>query len=131
MSINRSPSNPRADVLSSGDLDLISRLSPEDILEHFGEDSFEHLAYEQRQADVVWRKMHPLKRQYRIPGMTENPAVNYGMLQRWIADFHRLNSMDLPTGFWRRNKWQLLGMYHGMRQTYNISVEDIVGRKEY
>ena len=39
-------------TLRSGDLELIvTGLSKEEILEHFGEESFEHLAYEHMLAD--------------------------------------------------------------------------------
>ena len=68
---------------------------------------------------------------YSVPGMTEDPAVSYGMTKRWIIEFHELNGMDLPTGFHSRNKKQLLGMYYGMLVSYNIGVEDIVVQNDY
>ncbi len=79
------------------------------------------------------------KRKYRIPGMTENPALNYGMLRRWISDFvndsenkkiHMEKTgreLRLPPGFYKRNKKQLIGMFYGMLDHYSITIEDIVG----
>ncbi|MDP3640230.1 MAG: hypothetical protein Q8R53_03445 [Nanoarchaeota archaeon] len=68
-------------------------------------------------------------RRYHVPGMTENPCVTYGMVRRWIMDFHQMNEMKLPSGFYQRNKKQLVGMFYGMLGTYGISLEEIVGRE--
>lgn len=67
-------------------------------------------------------------KKYKVPGMTENPCVTYGMVRRWIMDFHKRNKMRLPKGFYRRNKRQLVGMFYGMLDTYEIRLEDIVHR---
>lgn len=69
----------------------------------------------------------PEQKQYRIPRATENPAVHRGMLRRWIRNFHQLNGMPLPRGFYQRTKPQLRGMYYGMLKHYEISVEQITG----
>lgn len=64
---------------------------------------------------------------YIIPRMTENPAVTYSMLRRWIIDFHKKNDiMPLPKGFYKRNKRQLKGMFYGMLRHYKISLDDII-----
>lgn len=68
-------------------------------------------------------------RTYVVPYMSENPAVHFGMLRRWIRNFHKENHMDLPRGFYRRNKAQLTGMFYGMLDTYKIKVEDIIERQ--
>ena len=65
------------------------------------------------------------ERKYRIPGMTEDPIVSYGMLQRWIRDFHELNNMNLPRGFYKKNKRQLIGMFNGMLDNYGITIGQI------
>lgn len=67
----------------------------------------------------------PAQRTYHIPGRYEDPCVTYGMVRRWIIDFHEMNSMELPRGFHRRNKRQLVGMFHGMLRTYGIRLEDL------
>ncbi|MEK6900056.1 MAG: hypothetical protein AABX05_02945 [Nanoarchaeota archaeon] len=108
-------------IINSGDLELIVRsLSPDEILEHFGEDSFEYLAYQHSLADRMQ------ERKLKVPRRSEDPAVNYGMLKDWIKDFHRANGIELPKGFHKRNKRQLLGMYHGMQKHYGIRYSDIV-----
>lgn len=66
------------------------------------------------------------KKQYYIPGMTENPAVSYGMLRRWIIDFCDKNNLDLPRYFYKKDKRQLQGMFYGMLRHYKISLEDII-----
>ena len=68
----------------------------------------------------------PERTQYRIPRATENPAVHRGMLRRWIKNFHEMNGMKLPKGFYERDKRQLRGMYYGMLEEYDISIEDII-----
>jgi len=68
-------------------------------------------------------------RRYHVPGMTENPCVTSGMARRWIRDFHERNCLELPSGFYRRNKKQLVGMFYGMLETYGISLDEIVGRE--
>lgn len=69
----------------------------------------------------------PEQKQYRVPQATENPAVHRGMLRRWIQNFHEMNDMPLPRGFYQRDKRQLQGMFEGMRRQYKISIEDITG----
>ncbi len=126
-------------ILHSGDLERIVTLAPETIKDHFGEESFEYLALEQKLADEVDRKFNRegnLKREsnstrkligdYIIPRRTENPANTFGMLRNWIVEFHNSNGMKLPKGFYRRNKMQLRGMYYGMLKTYSISIDDVV-----
>lgn len=71
----------------------------------------------------------PEQKQYKIPQATENPAVHRGMLRRWIQNFHEMNGMSLPKGFYQRDKRQLQGMFHGMRKQYKISIEDITGKQ--
>ena len=68
----------------------------------------------------------PERTQYRIPRATENPAVHRSMLRRWIKNFHEMNGMKLPKGFYERDKRQLRGMYYGMLEEYDISIEDII-----
>ena len=44
-------------ILHSGDLELIANnLCEENIIEHFGEESFEYLAYEHSEAEKIWKK---------------------------------------------------------------------------
>lgn len=135
-------------LLRSGDLEAIAQsVDPDTILEHFGEESFEWLAWEHSQADALLEE-HRAQREerylerleaegekgrykYHIPKMTENPAVEYGMLQAWIKRFCVANDFPLPTGFWKRDKRQLQGMFYGMLETYKIEMEDIVERLRY
>lgn len=117
-------------ILHSGDLELIANsLAPSVIREHFGEESFEYLALEQRLADELNRESNAslkLIGAYIVPRRTENPANTFGMLRNWIIEFHKNNGMKLPKGFYRRNKRQLRGMYYGMLNTYGISIDDVV-----
>jgi len=93
------------------------------IVDNFGEGTPEHFAY----MDMFkWHSQEQIEEQYNIPGRGEDPTVTYGMLKQWIVDFHDYNQMDLPKGFHDRNKIQLLGMYHGMQETYNFYLEDIL-----
>lgn len=114
-------------ILNSGDLELIARLDGKTILKHFGEDSFEYLAYEHRLAELLQRQA---QRSYRIPRRTENPAETAMGVRSWIGEFHKLNGMDLPTGFSKRNGRQLRGMYYGMLEMYKIDEGLIFSREE-
>ncbi len=107
-------------ILNSGDLELIVTLDEETILEHFGEESFEYLAYEHMLAEQMERQ------KLRIPRRTENPAVTKGMLKNWIQEFLERNNKLLPKGYHHKNKRQLQGMYRGMLDHYNIRLTDIV-----
>ena len=111
------------------------------ILEHFGEESTEYLALEQRLADQLsarGREYQSLPfpaprerpRKYHIPGRTESPTVSKGMLEGWMREFTQKNKVTLPRGFNQRNFGQLLGMYRGMLETYGISEKDIVPKRE-
>ena len=71
------------------------------------------------------------EKRYIIPRRTEDPSVTYGMLKSWIREFHRANEMKLPTGFQKRDKRQLLGMYYGMLRQYEITPSDIVPHRKY
>ncbi len=107
------------DYLSSGDLELIAKsASEQEILENFGPDSFEYLVYEQKLADKVWEQ----RKSYVVPGATCDPRCNYKVLRRWIADFHDLNDMKLPKGFYSRDKRALVGMFNGMVRSYKIRI---------
>ncbi|MEK6863286.1 MAG: hypothetical protein AABW53_01170 [Nanoarchaeota archaeon] len=114
-------------ILRSGDLELIvTSLSEEEILEHFGEESFEHLAYEHMLADRLQREKQPTR--YMIPKYHENPAATRNGLREWITRFHRFNDINLPKKFHQKNKPQLLGMYYGMLGHYQIKESDILSR---
>ncbi|MEK6969623.1 MAG: hypothetical protein AABW48_04300 [Nanoarchaeota archaeon] len=117
-------------ILHSGDLELIAHsLAPSVIREHFGENSFEYLALEQRLADELNRDLNASQKligEYIVPRRTENPANTFGMLRNWIIEFHRSNDMKLPKYFYRRNKRQLRGMYYGMLRTYELTIDDVV-----
>jgi hypothetical protein len=63
---------------------------------------------------------------YVIPKFTENPARRARLAKKWIKEFHKKNGMDLPKGFYDRNKKQIMGMYHGMLKHYDISLGDIL-----
>ena len=125
------------DILRSGDPHYIAgHLDIDSLLEHFGEESFEYLAYEHRLADQLYFKnkgdiSDVRSRRYVIPGMTENPAVNYEMCRSWIQRFCEANGLQLPSRFHSRNKQQLQGMFYGMLDTYGIKVEDIVPQKYF
>lgn len=67
----------------------------------------------------------PAQRTYHIPGRYEDPRITYGLVRRWIMDFHEMNGMKLPRGFYQRNKRQLVGMFNGMLRTYGIRLEDL------
>lgn len=112
------------EILFSGNLELIvTLLTEKEILEHFGEESFEHLAYEHMLADRLQRKKQPNK--YVIPKYHENPAATRNGVREWITRFHRYNVLELPKRFHEKNKQQLLGMYHGMLNHYRIKTSDI------
>ncbi|MEK6853651.1 MAG: hypothetical protein AABX64_03125 [Nanoarchaeota archaeon] len=114
-------------ILRSGDLELIVTLiSEEEILEHFGEESFEHLAYEHMLAGRLAKEIQSKK--YIIPKHHEDPAATRNGLREWITRFHRYNKMELPKRFHKKNKPQLLGMYYGMLGHYQIKESDILSR---
>lgn len=114
-------------ILYSGDLELlVINLSEEEILEHFGGGSFEYLAYEHMLADRLWRGKQPKK--YKIPKYHENPAATRNGVREWITRFHRYNGLKLPKRFHEKSKQQLLGMYHGMLDYYQIKRSDIVSQ---
>ncbi len=114
------------EILNCSDLDCIAgNLSEAEILEHFGEDSFEYLTYQHLQAERM-----ELQR-LQIPRRTEDPSVTYQMLKSWIKEFSERNNKPLPKGFHQKNKCQLIGMYHGMLEHYGIKIEDIVPTIEY
>ncbi len=111
-------------TLRSGDLELIvTGLSKEEILEHFGEESFEHLAYEHMLADRLAEEIQSKK--YIIPKYHENPAATRNGVREWITRFHKYNEMNLPKRFHEKNKRQLLGMYYGMLGHYHIKTSEI------
>lgn len=110
-------------VLCSGDLSRIGALDLETVIETFGEESFEHLAVQQRLADESARRS-PSQKQYRVPVFSESPLTNRNMLRRWIQQFTEMNGLELPTGFWKKDRKQLVGMYRGMLKTYDIHPEE-------
>ena len=113
----------REQILYSGDLELIAASLPEEeIFEHFGADSFEYLAYEHMLADQMQQ------RRIRIPRRSENPAVTRDMLRGWLREFHKMNGLELPTGFHKKKVRQLRGMYYGMLDQYHLTVADVVSR---
>ena len=87
----------------------------------------QYVAQKMREADELAgvsgsdKKIH-----YYIPRMTENPVYNRNMLRQWIKEFHEYNGMSLPKGFYRKDKFQLVGMFNGMRRTYKISLDQII-----
>ncbi len=114
----------------SGNLERIARtLDGDAILEHFGENSFEYLAYEHFLADLIWQNKKTVRgRNYIIPRAPELPTAHHKMLQRWIADFHERNGMELPSGFYDRDKRQLVGMFYGMKKQYKFTDSDVLGK---
>lgn len=112
------------DILRSGEPELIACLDGKTIIEHFGEDSFEYLAFEHYQAEIICRDKKTERKI--IPRRTENPANIYRMLRNWLVEFHKANGMKLPWGFYRRNLRQLRGMYYGMLRFYRLTIDDIV-----
>ena len=68
------------------------------------------------------------EKRYKIPGMTENPAEDKGMLRRWIRDFCKQNGLKLQKGFYSFKKNHLKEMFYGMLDHYGISVDDITNR---
>lgn len=70
--------------------------------------------------------------EYKIPGRTESPAVNVGMLRSWIREFCEWNNIKLSKGFHKKNYSQLIGMYRGMLDHYNINeARDILPQRHY
>ena len=112
-------------ILRSGDLEQIVALDEETILDNFGEDSFEYLAYQHKLAEQMGSNY------LKIPRRTENPSATYGMLYSWIRDFCRQNNKPLPKGFYKKNKQQLWGMYRGMLVHYGIKLSDIVPQYDH
>lgn len=112
-------------ILRSGDLEQIVKLDEETILENFGEDSFEYLAYQHQLAEQMGSNY------LKIPRRTENPSATYGMLKSWIREFCQQNDKKLPKGFHNKNKKQLMGMYRGMLDHYGIKPSDIVPQYDY
>lgn len=112
-------------ILRSGDLEQIVALDEETILENFGEDSFEYLAYQHKLAEQIGSNY------LKIPRRTENPSATYGMLKGWIKEFCQQNDKLLPKGFHKKNKQQLTGLYHGMLDHYGIKPSDIVPQYDY
>ncbi len=115
----------RDEILRSGDLEQIVTLDEETILEHFGEDSFEYLAYQHQLAEQMGSNY------LKIPRRTENPSATYGMLKGWIKEFCQQNDKLLPEGFHTKNKKQLMGMYRGMLDYYGIKQSDIVPQHDH
>jgi len=68
------------------------------------------------------------EKQYIIPGMTENPAEDEGMLRKWISDFCEWNGLKPRKGFHSFRKNHLKAMFYGMLDHYGISVDDITNR---
>jgi hypothetical protein len=66
---------------------------------------------------------------YRVPRMTEDPRNSYGLLKMWLIRFHKENEMNLPRGFYKRDKIQLRGMFEGMMSNprYGITIDRILG----
>jgi hypothetical protein len=119
-------------TLQSGDLEQLAGLDQDIILHHFGENSFEHLAWEQRQADDLYEQkiedaLFEPKKKYKFPHRTESP-LNVQDKEAWIIEFHTRNNIDLPEGFLSRNGRAIDGMYNGMLKTYGIREEDFVSR---
>ncbi len=131
----------RQEVATSGDLERIaSELTGHEIEEIFGRDSAEYHAHERYLAEDSYldkrivdeeknEKTSQQIRNYSIPRRTANPSNHVGLLRSWIKDFHEMNGMTLPTGFSKRNKGQLRGMYFGMLDTYHIKPSDILPKK--
>lgn len=123
-------------LLQSGDHEAIAKHLPlEIIIQHFGEESPEALAYMRRQVDR-YRSLGSTPQEkkaweayvnnrivingYQIPQLTQNPFGHSGVLQRWIADFCEVNGLKLPKGYWKKDKSQLQGMASGILSTYGI-----------
>ena len=71
------------------------------------------------------------RKRYIVPGLTESPSVARDYLELWIRRFHILNNLDLPKGFSKKNKKQLLGMYHGMLKHYGIDEKIDILKRDY
>jgi len=120
-----------ADIICSGDLELIgSSLDEKTILEHFGRESFEYLAYEHSLADDYLSEQKNEKK-YIIPTRGEDPSVTKGMLKNWIREFCKVNKLELPEGFHSKTSNQLIGMYTGMLKNYKLKLEEIVPHLKY
>ena len=119
------------EVLRSGDPEFIAEYfhtieeTEDTVIEHFGRDSVEHLAYQRRASDLEALLMKK-GREYIVPKLTENPAATKGMAKRWIWDFCKANNLSLPKGFHSRTEEQVVGMFHGMRRYYGISLDDTI-----
>lgn len=123
-------------LLRSGDHEAIAEHLPLDIIvQHFGEESPEALAYMRRQVDryrslgstlqekKVWEayvRRRIVINGYQIPQLTQDQFGHRGVLQRWIADFCEVNGLKLPKGYWEKDKRQLQGMASGMLSAYGI-----------
>ena len=111
------------EILRSGDLIRIRDLNLEIVVEHFGTESFEYLAVQQRLADER-AALQPPPRRYKVPAFSESPLTNRNMLRRWIRLFAEMNGLDLPSGFYKKDRRQLVGMYRGMIEHYGIDPEE-------
>jgi hypothetical protein len=110
------------EILRSGDLARIRALDLEMVVDNFGDESFEYLAVQHRLADEIAARGSSPKN-YIVPAFSESPLTNRNMLRRWIQQFTELNGLELPTGFWKKNRPQLEGMYRGMLKTYGVHPE--------
>ena len=94
-------------ILQSGDHESIARkVHPDIIVDHFGVESPEFLAYERSQIgksptyttpkDGINKPVDNTP-DFSIPRMTEDPRVNSGMMRRWLIDFYDNNkNLDKP-----------------------------------
>lgn len=73
------------------------------------------------QEEVKIQQTTHTSHKYKIPGRTESPAVNVGMLKSWIREFCEWNNIKLPKYFRKKSYFQLIGMYRGMLDNYNIN----------
>jgi hypothetical protein len=91
------------------------------VSDEFGENSREFELYERYLADIAFESR--TTKNYIIPQHEIGPSITKGNLDNWIREFCKENELKLPKGFSRKNKKQLLGMYHGMLETYGIQEE--------
>jgi len=132
----------RQSIIGSGDTQLIvdyfrTMGDPEAIVENFGPESLEYTLLQsyipkstKPHPQSPKTSFHPQEvvtpQNVVVRGMTEDPAVDYGMLKKWLTDFHHDNKLTLPPGFHSQRKAGLTDLYQGIREQYQIPLSDIV-----
>ncbi len=112
-------------ILKSGNPTLIAKKLNGDTIEcYFGRESEEYYLWQQNEEEKERKE-----NEYAVPGRTESPRVDRGMLVSWIREFHKINKIKLPKRFFRKDYKELLEVYQGVLKKYGITEERILPQR--